>query len=172
MGKNIFQWNFVRNFRFKMPSTKCWPYCRGFSVLEYVFVWFRLWWAVPTGCDEQYPSGCDYQPPSSSDEQRISGDEQRISVDEQRISGDEQRISGCEQRNSGRGEQLRSSCYSYLILEAFIEVTIDVPVTIYTRANYLAPSKWETVLFCDDVSRWLGASLESALYTHHIANIH
>ena len=29
-----------------------------------------------------------------------------------------------------------------------------------------APSQWETVLFCNDVSHWLGASLESALDTY------
>ena len=29
----------------------------------------------------------------------------------------------------------------------------------------LAPSQWETALLCNDVSHWLGASLESALCT-------
>ena len=28
----------------------------------------------------------------------------------------------------------------------------------------LAPSQWETALLYNDVSRWLGANLESALY--------
>ena len=128
-----------KKIHFKMPSTKCRPSCGGLSVLEYVFVCFRLWWAVPAGCDEQYPLGCDEQHLSSGDEQRISGDDQRIS--------------GCEQRNSGCGEQLRSSCYSYSILEPFIAVTIDVPLTIYTRADSRFPSsQWETALFCNDVS--------------------
>ena len=27
-----------------------------------------------------------------------------------------------------------------------------------------APSQWEMALFCNDVSHWLGADLESALY--------
>ena len=27
-----------------------------------------------------------------------------------------------------------------------------------------APSQWETVLFCNDVSHWLGANLDSVLY--------
>ena len=34
-----------------------------------------------------------------------------------------------------------------------------------TRADSrLAPSQWETALLCNDVSHWLGASLESALW--------
>ena len=38
---------------------------------------------------------------------------------------------------------------------------------ITTRADSrFAPSQWETVLHCNDVSHWLGASLESALTTH------
>ena len=33
----------------------------------------------------------------------------------------------------------------------------------------IAPSQWETVLLCNDVSRWVGAILESALHLiHHI----
>ena len=35
----------------------------------------------------------------------------------------------------------------------------------YHRANArFAPSQWETALLCSNVSHWLGASLESALY--------
>ena len=35
----------------------------------------------------------------------------------------------------------------------------------YCRAySRFAPSQWETALLCNDVSHWLGASLESALY--------
>ena len=33
-----------------------------------------------------------------------------------------------------------------------------------------APSQWDTVLHCSDVSRWLGASLESALQLHQVCN--
>ena len=34
------------------------------------------------------------------------------------------------------------------------------------RADFrFAPSQWETALLCNDVSHWLGASLESALIT-------
>ena len=36
---------------------------------------------------------------------------------------------------------------------------------LYCRADSrFAPSQWETALLCNDVSHWLGASLESALY--------
>ena len=36
----------------------------------------------------------------------------------------------------------------------------------YTNADFrLAPSQWETVLLCNDVSHRLGTGLESALYT-------
>ena len=35
----------------------------------------------------------------------------------------------------------------------------------YHRGDHrFAPSQWETALLCNDVSHWLGASLESALY--------
>ena len=34
---------------------------------------------------------------------------------------------------------------------------------IYWADSRFAPSQWETVLLCNDVSHWLGASLESAL---------
>ena len=35
----------------------------------------------------------------------------------------------------------------------------------YIRADSrFAPSQWETALLCNDVSHWLGANLESALY--------
>ena len=36
---------------------------------------------------------------------------------------------------------------------------------VYSRDDSrFAPSQWETALLCNDVSHWLGASLESALY--------
>ena len=34
----------------------------------------------------------------------------------------------------------------------------------YTPDSRLAPSQWETGLLCNDISHWLGASLESALH--------
>ena len=41
--------------------------------------------------------------------------------------------------------------------------------SLYYRADSrCAPSQWETALLCNDVSHWLGASLESALYSHII----
>ena len=33
----------------------------------------------------------------------------------------------------------------------------------YRADSRLAPSQWETALLCNDVSHWLGSSLESAL---------
>ena len=32
----------------------------------------------------------------------------------------------------------------------------------------LAPSQWETALLCNDISHWLGESLESALFKHWV----
>ena len=41
---------------------------------------------------------------------------------------------------------------------------ISIAITYRTRAHpRFAPSQWEMVLLCNDVSHWLGASLESAL---------
>ena len=37
-------------------------------------------------------------------------------------------------------------------------------ICIYRADSRYAPSQWETVLLCNDVSHWLGANLESALY--------
>ena len=37
-----------------------------------------------------------------------------------------------------------------------------------TKSRF-APSQWETVLFCNDVSHWLGANLESALNPENMA---
>ena len=37
----------------------------------------------------------------------------------------------------------------------------------YRADSRFAPSQWETALLCNDVSDWLGASLESALRLHH-----
>ena len=36
--------------------------------------------------------------------------------------------------------------------------------THHRADSRFAPSQWETALFCNDISHWLGASLESALY--------
>ena len=45
------------------------------------------------------------------------------------------------------------------------EPMITVHINHFTRADTrFAPSQWETVLLCNDVSLWLGASLESALF--------
>ena len=37
-------------------------------------------------------------------------------------------------------------------------------VLYYRTDSKFVPSQWETVLFCNDVSHWLGTSLKSALY--------
>ena len=38
-------------------------------------------------------------------------------------------------------------------------------LSMYHRVeSRFAPSQWETALLCNDVSHWLGASLESAMY--------
>ena len=38
----------------------------------------------------------------------------------------------------------------------------------YRADSRFAPSQWETALHCNNVSHWLGASLESALFLHPI----
>ena len=43
------------------------------------------------------------------------------------------------------------------------EVDSLLPYTVYRADSRFAPSQWETALLCNDVSQWLGASLESAL---------
>ena len=37
---------------------------------------------------------------------------------------------------------------------------------IYRADSRFVPSQWETTLLCNDVSHWLGASLESTLHMH------
>ena len=40
------------------------------------------------------------------------------------------------------------------------------PIEIYSRADSrFTPSQWEITLLCNDLSHWLGASLESTLYS-------
>ena len=46
--------------------------------------------------------------------------------------------------------------YTAIILELYCKI-------IYRTDPRFAPSQWETVLLCNDVSHWLGASLESIL---------
>ena len=40
----------------------------------------------------------------------------------------------------------------------------DLLLIYCTAGSRFAPSQWETALLCDDVSHWLGTSLDSALY--------
>ena len=42
----------------------------------------------------------------------------------------------------------------------------------YRSDSRFEPSKWKTVLICNDVSHWLGANLETALYIYCIYWIH
>ena len=41
----------------------------------------------------------------------------------------------------------------------------------YRADSRLVPSQWETALLCNDVSHWLGAKLESALYYNYAINL-
>ena len=43
---------------------------------------------------------------------------------------------------------------------------ISMAKCILRADPWLAPSQWETVLLCNDVSHWLGVSLESAMDTY------
>ena len=55
-------------------------------------------------------------------------------------------------------------------------VYINSRVCVYQNCTYhmadsrLTPSQWETALHCNDVSHWLGASLESALISWCVVN--
>ena len=49
--------------------------------------------------------------------------------------------------------------------EKILELLCWVHTLIYIRVDSrFAPSQWEMPLLCNDISHWLGASLESALY--------
>ena len=39
---------------------------------------------------------------------------------------------------------------------------------VYRDDSRFAPSQWETALLCNDISHWLGASLESAMVYYHL----
>ena len=45
---------------------------------------------------------------------------------------------------------------------------INVYITIIRADSRFTPSQWETALFCNDVSHWLGASLESAWIMYQV----
>ena len=61
--------------------------------------------------------------------------------------------------------KLRKKMYLYLYLY-LIKRIWPQPwyMYIYRADSGFVPSQWETLLLCNDVSHWLGASLESALY--------
>ena len=50
-------------------------------------------------------------------------------------------------------------------LNSPMTTTEYIPRNIQRAYSRLVPSQWETALLCNDVSYWLGVSLESALYT-------
>ena len=56
-------------------------------------------------------------------------------------------------------------CLMKMYLNDFNTLRLNDP---YRADSRFAPSQWETALLCNDVSHWLGASLESALsiYKH------
>ena len=49
-----------------------------------------------------------------------------------------------------------------------MQIIIGGGITLPMADSRYAPSQWETALLCNDVSHWLGASLESALLLHHM----
>ena len=55
------------------------------------------------------------------------------------------------------------SLMSYHIYFPMNSVSVNVIRRVDSR---FAPSQWETALFCNDVSHWLGTNLESALISH------
>ena len=64
---------------------------------------------------------------------------------------------------------IRRICVIHLIINIKVEVW---PIcnclqwsheTMVSAVSWFAPSQWETLLLCNDVSHWLGTSLESAL---------
>ena len=60
--------------------------------------------------------------------------------------------------------QLSWRCGLLITCQEFTGV-IWLPQYIPWADFRLAPNQWETTLLCNDVSHWLGASLESALHT-------
>ena len=52
---------------------------------------------------------------------------------------------------------------NYIHIQGWFPFTAPVMKLILCAGSRFAPSQWETALLCNDVSHWLGASLESAL---------
>ena len=92
-------------------------------------------------------------------------------------------------RKKCSGKQLQLICrqpYFYCLKNVFLPWTITISLhrsnwhetkvskkPYVVRANSMfAPSQWETVLFCNDVSHWQGANLESALCRPFHTNIY
>ena len=47
------------------------------------------------------------------------------------------------------------------------KIEVSIAITNYRADSMFAPSPWDTGLFCNDVSYWMGASLESTLNCIH-----
>ena len=58
--------------------------------------------------------------------------------------------------------------YVQMHFPPFFTLTIQLPANVCRADSRFAPSQWETALLCNDVSHWLGAGLESALYMYHL----
>ena len=65
------------------------------------------------------------------------------------------------------------NAYIWVHLGFYSDPNILATATLYRAVSRFAPSQWETVLLCGDVSHWLGANLESALSLFYflVANI-
>ena len=60
--------------------------------------------------------------------------------------------------------KLRMISPYFTTIQWFVYVFVDSMTSIDIRTDQrFAPSEWETVLLCNDVSHWLGARLESTL---------
>ena len=59
--------------------------------------------------------------------------------------------------------QGRSFCLSFSMLTHMHCIMHTPKIVIFRADSRFAPSQWETALFCNDISHWLGSSGESAL---------
>ena len=55
------------------------------------------------------------------------------------------------------------SGFNYSTILLFVTELYKFESSNIRAASRFAPSQWETALLCNDISRWLGANLESAL---------
>ena len=56
--------------------------------------------------------------------------------------------------------------FSCTYIDCLLRLIWNAALSYILRVNFMfTHSQWETVLLCNDVFHWLGASLESALYS-------